>query len=478
MSPVKIGIAVGGVVVAGLLIWLLVGVFSRITVTVNGEEVTLGGGSTVQTILDKELAKPQPGDLLDVDGKVLTTGGGEVCSATIDGQKAELNTPLTAGSEITIEDGEDLTEDAEVTEEVIEPKKDEGNRDFEAYWFGSIHLLSDGEEGLETTKTGKVSGKTITEVTKEPIDAGYRIYTAKPDDKVIALTFDDGPWPETTDQILDILEQYGAKATFFTIGSQIANTPDAVKRADALGCQVLTHSWDHAEGSGGGTSLAVMSSSEQIEEIEKGYKAIADVLGKEPAHILRAPGGNFYGDIIENVWKIVDAEIGWDVDTEDWSRPGADSIRDTILSAKSGQVVLMHDGGGDRSQTVEALRQAMPTLVEQGYKFITIDELLAYGMPSSKSDIPTTTGDSTSSTDTTSSTSSTSSTSTTGTSSSSANSSDESTASGSSSSTGSSSTGSSSSSSDSSSGTGSSTGSSNSSSDSSSSMGSSTAYTQ
>ncbi len=393
VSPAKIGIAVVSVVLVGVIGWLLYGLFTRFKVTVNGQEVTLDRGATVQTLLDKEYASPAPGDLLDVDGKLLTTGGGDVCTATIDGEPATVESPLAAGNVVTIEDGQDTTEDADVTEKTIEAGKSEGDRSFEAYWYGSLHLLSDGEDGVETVKKGKVSGKTITEVTKEPIDAGYRIYTAQPDDKVIALTFDDGPWPDTTDDILDILEEYDAKATFFTIGEQISSNKDAVKRANSLGCEVLTHTWDHAAGSGGGTSIAKMSASEQVSEIEKGYKAIEDVLGEEPAHVLRAPGGNFYGDVIDNVWDVVDAEIGWDVDTEDWSRPGSDAILDAILSVKPGQVILMHDGGGDRTQTVEALKQAMPKLVEKGYKFVTIDELLAYGLPSKKSSIPTTSDD-------------------------------------------------------------------------------------
>lgn len=74
----------------------------------------------------------------------------------------------------------------------------------------------------------------------------------------------------------------------------------------------------------------------------------------------------------------MDAEVGWDVDTEDWRLPGSDAIYAAIMSAQPGQVILMHDGGGDRWQTVEAIRRAVPELVAQGYRLVTIDELLAY----------------------------------------------------------------------------------------------------
>jgi peptidoglycan/xylan/chitin deacetylase (PgdA/CDA1 family) len=198
---------------------------------------------------------------------------------------------------------------------------------------------------------------------------------------VVALTFDDGPWDESTDAILDVLEENGAKATFFTIGNQIADHTSQIQREKELGCQVCTHSWDHASGSGQGVNLTYMSDEEQTEEIQKGYEAIREVLGEEPSHVIRAPGGNYYGSIVNTLKTYVDAEIGWDVDTEDWRLPGSEAIYERIMSATDGQIVLMHDGGGDRSQTVEAVRRAVPELISQGYRLVTIDELLEYETP-------------------------------------------------------------------------------------------------
>ncbi len=355
--------------------------FTTLHVTVNGETVTVHSGDTVEKLLEEGYANPTPGNLMAIDGTLIAEGQGERASVTINGKPASVTTPLTGNANVKIGDGEDATEESTTTEEPIPFETEEGDRSFAAYWNGSIHLLSDGQEGTKVTKTGNVSGVTQEEVTVQPVNAGYRIYTANPANRVVALTFDDGPWGETTDAILDILEQYGAKATFFTIGNQISTYPNQVKRAAQLGCQVCTHTWDHAAGSGNGVDITQMSADEQVQEVQKGYAAIAEVLGEEPAHILRAPGGNFHDDAIGNLWDVVDVEVGWDVDTEDWSRPGVEAIKSAILSVQPGQVVLMHDGGGDRSQTVEALKQALPTLVEQGYSFITINELLEYGMP-------------------------------------------------------------------------------------------------
>ena len=151
-----------------------------------------------------------------------------------------------------------------------------------------------------------------------------------------------------------------------------------VKRAADEGHQICTHSYDHASGSGRGVDMTRMSADEQIAEVQKGQDAITQATGKEASKIFRSPGGNYHDEIIWTLQPYVTGEIGWNVDTEDWRRPGAEAIAQRLLSVKPGDVVLMHDGGGDRSQTIEALKIALPQLVEEGYKFVTIDQLIAY----------------------------------------------------------------------------------------------------
>ena len=171
-------------------------------------------------------------------------------------------------------------------------------------------------------------------------------------------------------------------ATFFTIGEQISDKTDyveTIKRMAAEGHQIGTHSYDHAAtGGGNGVDMTRQSPEKQIEEVQMGQQAIADATGAEASKVFRSPGGNFHDEIIWNLQPYITGEIGWNVDTEDWRRPGADAIAERLLSAKPGDVVLMHDGGGDRSQTIEALKIALPQLRAEGYKFVTIDQLLAY----------------------------------------------------------------------------------------------------
>ena len=93
---------------------------------------------------------------------------------------------------------------------------------------------------------------------------------------------------------------------------------------------------------------------------------------------MRAPGGNFPTEVWSNVEDLVVADIGWDVDTTDWKRPEASRIAAELMRVTPGDIVLMHDGGGNRKNTIEGLRIALPKLVQDGWKFVTIDELMKY----------------------------------------------------------------------------------------------------
>ena len=356
-------------------------------VSVDGVEHMIHAGMTLQDLVDEGWATPAAGDLIAVDGSVAEEGGGDKFEANLNGTVTnDPTTTVPRHSTVEFSDGNDVNEDYTETTETI--AHGEGGQDVSSpstYYAGPIHVLSDGEDGEQVTRMGKVSGKTVTEVTKQPVDSGYSAYSVDTNgDKVIALTFDDGPWPTTTSEILDVLKENDAHATFFEIGNQVAENADVVKRIVAEGSQIGSHTWDHASGSGQGVNLTFMSDSEQRDEVEKGFEAIESVLGTSVTHVLRAPGGNYYGSVVSNLQDLVDVEVGWNIDTEDWRRPGAEKIAEAIMSAEPGNVVLMHDGGGDRSQTVEALKIALPKLKAEGYSFVTIDELMStYGSPSS-----------------------------------------------------------------------------------------------
>lgn len=348
-----------------------------IQVTVNGTPTKLAGDRTVTAAFEAAGQPAKAGDMYDVTGELLKKGGGDRFAAAVNGKRVKDPdaTTLEKGDAVVFSNGADTEEPLKSEEEITTRAKavEEGR--------GAIHVITQkGSTGISVKKVGEISGKTATVVKKE---SKPRVYTSyQPNvggDKVIALTFDDGPWEGTTAEILDILAANEAKATFFTIGERITDDKvDLLKRMANEGHQICTHTWDHASGSGQGVNLSYMTKSEQREEVEKGQQAIADATGKKASTVFRAPGGNFPVKVWRNVSDLVSAEIGWNIDTVDWQKPGADYIVQQILAAEPGSIVLMHDGGGDRSQTVQALRQALPQLKEQGYRFITIDELLEY----------------------------------------------------------------------------------------------------
>lgn len=367
-------LAIGAVTVAAVvaLIVVLVNVIP-ITVTINGEQVQIAGAKTLSAAIDKAEVKPTAGNLLAVDGSIITEGGGQPFDATIDEETtSDPNYALSDGDVITVGNGSDIVEDFVTT---TEPAPFSATVDGQ----GALHLLSGaGQNGEYEVETGSVSGLQAVTTIEDPVNVicTYRNSNVG-DQKVIALTFDDGPNANFTPQILDILERNGASATFFTLGSRITgDCVEIVQRAYNAGNQICTHSWDHAAGSGNGVDLSHMTKEEQVDEILKGYEAIEAALGVEASHTIRTPGGNFPPEVIANLSPYITSEIGWNIDTQDWRKPGVAAIKAQLLSVSPGDIVLMHDGGGDRSQTVQALSEALPVLKQRGFQFVTIDQLL------------------------------------------------------------------------------------------------------
>ncbi len=347
-----------------------------ISVTVNGTKIDLTSDKTLAGAMEKENINPQPGNFVAVDGAILEYGEGELFYATINNEEVtDDSTRLKAGDVVEVGDGKDIIEPYTATEETIP-------FDVTTEGYGAIHVVEgEGTDGIRETRTGDISGAVADAVAQEPSDVTcLNMSPVVGNDKVIALTFDDGPLSPYTEEILDILKENDAHATFFTVGTYVELYPDLVKRAAQEGNQICTHTYDHAAGDGQSTNLAFMTASEQVEEVEKGFEVIDSTLGTSVEHIMRAPGGNFSTDVIRNVHSYIVADIGWNIDTEDWKKPGSAAIVEQIESAWSGAIVLMHDGGGERDETVEALREALPVLKSQGYKFITIDELMEYDL--------------------------------------------------------------------------------------------------
>jgi peptidoglycan/xylan/chitin deacetylase (PgdA/CDA1 family) len=175
--------------------------------------------------------------------------------------------------------------------------------------------------------------------------------------KVLFLTFDDGPDPVWTPRVLEVLAKYDAHATFFELGSMQAAHPGIRDQVLAAGNTIGSHSISHAQ-------LTTVSAAKRHHEIFDGPSS----------KCFRPPYGAANTKVRADIKDAGMVAVLWDVDTLDWQRPGKQAIVNSILTqARSGRVILMHDAGGNRSQTVAALDQALETLTAQGYSFPTMD---------------------------------------------------------------------------------------------------------
>ncbi len=187
---------------------------------------------------------------------------------------------------------------------------------------------------------------------------------------IVYLTFDDGP-SGYTQQVVDLLASYGAQGTFFVLGQQADSKPDLI-RTEALGEHYVgNHTYDH-------TSLEGLSPEEFMDQVERTKEAILDAAGDlftldHDVRYLRPPYGATDANTRQYAADLGYAVVLWDVDPQDWRRPGAQVISDHILrSVSPGAIVLMHDGGGDRTQSVQALETVLAELGAQGYAFRNI----------------------------------------------------------------------------------------------------------
>ena len=189
-----------------------------------------------------------------------------------------------------------------------------------------------------------------------------------PEQKVIALTFDDGPWPESTGQVLDILKKNQIKGTFFLIGQNVKNYPGLVKREIAEGHVIGNHTWHHW--------YQFLNPQAAAYEIDHTADLIYQVTGIK-TNLFRPPGGIMHNGVASYARNSKYAIIRWSSDSVDYSHPAVPKLINNVFrKAKPGGIVLMHDGGGNRSKTVQALPEIIANFRKQGYRFVTIPELL------------------------------------------------------------------------------------------------------
>ena len=199
---------------------------------------------------------------------------------------------------------------------------------------------------------------------------GKMISCVDTDERVLALTYDDGPNPPYTDSLLDVLQEFDAKATFFAIGKNIEDNLETTRRMLAEGHELGNHSYSHKK-------LVNLSFETVRSEIQKTDDILSNLGVRSNIHF-RAPYGL---KRIKLPWELArrqKANILWNVDPKDYETADPDEIADSIIrNVEPGSIILLHDGGGNRSQTVAATKTVLQKLTQEGYQFKTVSQLMS-----------------------------------------------------------------------------------------------------
>jgi peptidoglycan-N-acetylglucosamine deacetylase len=189
-------------------------------------------------------------------------------------------------------------------------------------------------------------------------------YMVNTQEKVVALTFDDGPDPLYTGSILDVLKKKNIKATFFVLGENAKQNPDLLKRINVEGHEIGNHGYSHS-----------YTSSQFVGELARTDEVIYNSI-KQHTLFYRPPGGIVSKSVLEGVKDKGHVLTLWSIDSKDWRNPGpAHIVENVVKSTFPGAIILLHDGGEKREQTIQALSSIVDRLKQQGYRFVTVSEL-------------------------------------------------------------------------------------------------------
>ena len=220
----------------------------------------------------------------------------------------------------------------------------------------------------ETAGTMDETGESETGTAAESQTETAAADAVAPEDKppAIALTFDDGPSDKTTNELLDVLEQYNAHATFFIVGERVEGNEAILQREWDLGCELGNHTWSHAH-------LRKSSKETRDTEIAKCTQAVEAAVPGGKVTVIRPPYGADNPEIKQELELPI---ILWSLDTLDWKTRDPDKTYDNIMdNGRGGDIILMHD---IHAETIEAAKRVIPKLVEEGYKLVTVSELYEY----------------------------------------------------------------------------------------------------
>lgn len=347
--------------------------YLHVPITLAGERIRVRRDSTISALLRSQGIRVHSGDLMSVRGKVLQQGKGKDPYVIVDGRGAAFSSTVRGGANISPRNGEDVTEPIITRKVAIPPEtKVVGTGRY-------LAINAQGVAGVRLDYFGALS-KVVTkrEVLRAAVPTVLVRTNAAPP-KMVALTFDDGPWGDQTLRIAGVLNKYRVPATFFVMGRQVKKYPGILRRLVADGFVIANHSYSHP-------NLTNLGAADITHELDWTQKIVM-ANGRRKPYWMRPPGGNIGSEGTRIARALGLHPILWDLDSHDWTKPGVKTLVQTVLTeVRSGYIVLMHDGGGDRTQTLQALPYIIRGLRAKGYSFVTLDDM--FNVPPSKSRLP------------------------------------------------------------------------------------------
>lgn len=336
--------------ILNLALWALAGNSPAIQVPVNGRTVTVFESTTLAQALRRAGVTVTDGVLYSAGTHKILNRHASPPTVTVNGRPAGRSTRLHSGSVVVATSGIDAVEEVQANLVTIPA----GLPDVERV------LWNPGRAGRDVITVGKQSGEIVS---RQSVVA---MIPAAPDTRrLVALSFDDGPDPRFTPQVLSILSTQGIRATFCLVGRQMRKRPDLVAAIAAGGHVMCSHGESHS------MNLKALPRQRIDQEVGSASFFTGTITGARP-DFFRAPGGSLNGKVIQAAHARGMRVLGWSVDPRDFEKPSPAAIQLRIMSSvQPGSIVLMHDGGGDRSSTVAALPGLIQQLKAAGYGFST-----------------------------------------------------------------------------------------------------------
>jgi len=336
--------------VTGLLLVVLARGSATIDVRVDGGAVQVRAPATVERALTAAGVRPRDGRLWSVMTRRILDAHYVRAVVRVGNRRMRLDARLSDGARIVVSDGQDAIEPL-ATRDVPIPYPDH-DKVAHGLWSGGV----DGE----TEETyGARSGETVADrVIRAPVAPVPLL------DAVVTLSFDDGPDPRWTPPVLQILAQRGVRAVFCLVGRSALAFPDLVRAIRDAGHMLCDHTFHHPD-------LTKLSPDGITAELSNGTAAIRSAAGVTPT-LFRPPYGAINLTVVAIAARLGLRAFLWSVDPRDYTRPGVDVITHRVLDSVGRRgVVLLHDGGGDRSQTIAALPGIIGALQDYGYVLTT-----------------------------------------------------------------------------------------------------------